>query len=286
MPIAASPKPAWKPILSCGQAGQQRSEERADVDAHVEDREACVATIVVLVVQATDHRGGVRLEPAAAECDQHQTDADAPQAGEDRERDVPAHDHDGAVEQGAFGADQPVRDPRADDRREVDRAAVCADDARGGRPRQCRGHRRRRVVQVIDQDALHAVEGEPLPHLDAEQVRQTPRLAEEACVLIPLDGRVMAGGLAHQSTVALPTAYRAENQPPAQKETARTSSVAAPTTFTCAASGLIPVTSRPDRARSAARVPRVQVPRRIRGSRADDGGTSPGTRASPRWRRR
>ena len=36
-----------------------------------------------------------------------------------------------------------------------------------------------RVVQVVEQDALHAVEGEPLPHLDAEQVGQHSGMAEE-----------------------------------------------------------------------------------------------------------
>ena len=44
---------------------------------------------------------------------------------------------------------------------------------------------RRRVVQVDEQDALHAVEAEPLPHLDAEQVREDLRLPEESAV----DGR-------------------------------------------------------------------------------------------------
>ena len=35
------------------------------------------------------------------------------------------------------------------------------------------------VVQVVDHDALHAVEGETLPHFYGEQVREHARVAEE-----------------------------------------------------------------------------------------------------------
>ena len=41
-----------------------------------------------------------------------------------------------------------------------------------------------RVVQVDQQDALHAVEGEPLPHLDPEQGRELARLPEEGLVIL------------------------------------------------------------------------------------------------------
>ena len=40
-----------------------------------------------------------------------------------------------------------------------------------------------RVVHVDEQDALHAVEAEALPHLHAEDVRQRPRLPEEPGVV-------------------------------------------------------------------------------------------------------
>ena len=54
--------------------------QRAEVDAHVEEREAGVAALVVLGVERADQRGRVRLHAAAAERDQHQADADAGQA--------------------------------------------------------------------------------------------------------------------------------------------------------------------------------------------------------------
>ena len=89
-----------------------------------------------------------------------------------------------AEEQHALRAEQAVGDPRAEDRRQVDRAAVRADDAgrrRLGDPEAALGDG---VVHVDEQDALHAVEAEPLPHLDAEDVRERPRLPEEPRVVV------------------------------------------------------------------------------------------------------
>ena len=139
MPDRGEPEaPVEAPVL-LQRSGQQRAEERAEVDAEVEEREAGVAARVVLGVQRADHGGRVRLQPAAAERDQHQADADADESRDRGERDVARHDHDGAVEQHALGAEQPVGQPGAEDRREVDQAAVRADDAGGGPSGRCPG---------------------------------------------------------------------------------------------------------------------------------------------------
>ncbi len=115
------------------------------------------------------------------------------------------HDDDRAVEQHALRAEQPVGDPGAEDRGEVDGAAVGADDA-GCRglvdPEAALGDR---VVHVEEQDALHAVEAEALPHLDAEDVHERPRLPEEALVLASRigDGRG-ACAIVHETRLVLP----------------------------------------------------------------------------------
>ena len=168
------------------QAGEQRTEQGAEVDAHVEDREAGVAALVVLVVERADERGGVGLETTAAERDQHQADPDAGETGQQGQRDVAEHHDHGAVEQRALRTDHPVGEPGAEDRGQVDGAAVRPDDPGGGGLVDAEAAVGRRVVQVDQQDPLHAVEGEPLPHLDAEQVGEDAGLSEELLLVAGL----------------------------------------------------------------------------------------------------
>ena len=172
------------------QARQDGAEERAEVDAEVEQREARIAARVLGGVQRADHGGRVGLQSAGAQGDEHEADADAREAGQDGERDVPGHDDDGADEQHALRAEHPVGQPRPHDRGQVDGAAVGADDAgRGGLV-----HREAAlgdgVVEVDEEDALHPVEAEALPHLDAEDVRQRPRLPEEPRIAIARRARL------------------------------------------------------------------------------------------------
>ena len=185
IPTAAAANPTWKPKLVCSQSGEQRSEERAEVDAQVEQREAGVATRVVRGVEGADERRGVGLDPAAAERDEDQADA-RPRAmpGKRRQGDVPGHDEDRRVEQRALGPDEPVGHPGPGDGAEVDQPAVGADDADRGVLGDPQSAVLDRVVQVEQQDALHAVEAEPLPQLDAEEVGQDPRLAEEGPLVV------------------------------------------------------------------------------------------------------
>ena len=70
------------------------------------------------------------------------------------------HDHHGAAEQGLLRAQQPVRDQRAEDREDVHRAAVRADDAEGYALVDPQATGRGREVHVDREDALHAVEAE------------------------------------------------------------------------------------------------------------------------------
>ena len=55
-------------------AADQRRDERAEVDAHVEDREAGVAPLVVVRVELADDHADVALEQAGAEDDQDQAE--------------------------------------------------------------------------------------------------------------------------------------------------------------------------------------------------------------------
>ena len=53
---------------------EQLPDDRADVDAHVEDREAGIAAAVALLVERSDDGRDVRLEEAVADRDQRQGD--------------------------------------------------------------------------------------------------------------------------------------------------------------------------------------------------------------------
>ena len=193
MPTAAAPKPTVEPVVGLQEAGDERPEERADVDAEVEDREPGVSSRILRGVQRPDDGGRVRLQTAGADGDEDEADPEAPHARQHGEHDVAEHDDDRAVEEHALRPEQPIGDPRPEDRREIDGAAVRADDPRRDglvHPEAALGDR---VVHVEEQDALHAVEAEPLPQLHAEDGREGSRLPEEAGVLVSaalrIDGR-------------------------------------------------------------------------------------------------
>src|SRR2546425_8613213 len=62
---------AQMPVYRFGQlAGDDRSEERTEVDAHVKDREAGVASFIPLVVQRSNKGRDVRLEQSGTDDDQ------------------------------------------------------------------------------------------------------------------------------------------------------------------------------------------------------------------------
>src|SRR6476659_1932009 len=54
----------------CQIAGDERSDERPEIDAHVEDRESSVAARVARVVQRPDERADVGFEQTGAENDE------------------------------------------------------------------------------------------------------------------------------------------------------------------------------------------------------------------------
>ena len=76
-------------------AGDQWAEERADVDAHVEDGVAAVETRIVFLVESAEDGGGGGFHAAGAESHQHQTDRQSKDAGEQAQGDVAEHDDDG-----------------------------------------------------------------------------------------------------------------------------------------------------------------------------------------------
>jgi hypothetical protein len=80
MPTPAAPKPQCQPTRS-PRMPVTSWPTKAPVDAHVEDREAGVATRAAFGIQVTDDGGDVRLEQAGAEHDQHEAEEEEDLAG-------------------------------------------------------------------------------------------------------------------------------------------------------------------------------------------------------------
>jgi hypothetical protein len=81
-------------------ARDQRRDERAEVDAHVEDREGGVTSDVVRRVQLRDDDRDVAFQQAGAEDDQRQAEIERRQRREGH-AEVARRDQDAAVEHGA-----------------------------------------------------------------------------------------------------------------------------------------------------------------------------------------
>jgi hypothetical protein len=161
-------------------ADHQRGEERAEVDAHVEDGEAGVpARVLVLAVQVPDERGDVRLEQPRARDDEAEPEVDEGSTAGQRQRDVPQHDHHAAVQDRQARAQHPVADPAAGQRHQVHHGRVDAHQRLGRALPQAQPAARRRRGEEQHQDAPHAVEAEALPHLGEEQRREPAWMAEE-----------------------------------------------------------------------------------------------------------
>ena len=112
-------KPTRQPY-SCGdQRHERRAEERAEVDAHVEDREAGITTRAAFRIELRDDGADVRLQQPDAEHDHARGRRRTAACVPDGEQRVADHDEDAAPPHRALRADQPVRDPAAEQRQQV-----------------------------------------------------------------------------------------------------------------------------------------------------------------------
>ena len=201
MPAAKKPSaPAVSRVLAERRADERR-EEGADVDAHVEDDECAVAARVALRVEVAHHRRDVRLEEAVADAHQQQPQVEADRRrgevdAEQRQRkgargaqgverrgehELPGRHHQAAEDHRLALAEPVVGDPAAEDRGAVDEPQVPAVELQRlrVRPAEARVHRVRRRGGVQHEQRAHAVEAEALPHLGREQEVEAFRVTEE-----------------------------------------------------------------------------------------------------------
>ena len=187
-------------------SADERREDRAEVDAHVEDAEGAVAAGVVVGVEATDLRGDVRLEAAVAE---HQAEQRQEEQRLRRHQEVPDRHQQRAEDHRATLADHTVRQHPTEERREVDEGDVethhlgaerlerdtavrvgVGERSEEGLERALDGVEPEHfspdvgldeqvLHHVEHQQGLHAVEAEALPHLGQEQEGEAARVPEE-----------------------------------------------------------------------------------------------------------
>ena len=159
-------------------AAHERRQERAEVDAHVENREAGVAPLVFGRVELADDHADVALEQPGANHDQDEPEVE----GHDRRhghREVAAGDDDAAVEHGPPLPDQPIRNPAARQRGHVRHRGVEAIDGPALRRIEGEPPGRQRRRHVEQQQGAHPVVAEPLPHLGEKEDGEPARVAEK-----------------------------------------------------------------------------------------------------------
>ncbi len=184
-PETVRPAPAFADV-----AAHQRGEQRTEIDAGIEQREARIAARVVFRIQLAHDGGDVGLEETHADDDQRQRQVGHAQRGlvaDDqpvgaahgfvafRRHAEVAEDQQQAAEHHRLAHAQPtVGHQPADHRHAVHQPAVGAEQIQPGLVAE-------QVVlgQVEQQQRLHAVEGEALPHLGEEGDVHALGMAEE-----------------------------------------------------------------------------------------------------------
>ena len=177
-------------------AANQRRQERAEIDADIEDRIGAVAAMVARRIEPSDLGGNIRLEGAVAENERQQRKQQ--QLLDRHQKMADRHQHR-ADHHGAALTEHAVGEQPAEDRRQIDQSCVKAVDLRRQwlhveRPE----HRLQAVLEADKADHLagmtrqqhifrhveneqraHPVIGKALPHLGGEQEGKALRMAEE-----------------------------------------------------------------------------------------------------------
>ena len=162
-------------------AGDQRPQEAAEIDAHVEHRERRVTAGIVRCVEFAHHHADVWLQQARAQHDQGQAEVER-RRGRNGEREVTGSDENAARQYCTPRAEYPVRQPATRNTEKVHHGGIGAVDGRRRgaiQPHAARGQWGRHEQ---DEEAAHAVVGKALPHFGEEQRGQPDRVSEKLAV--------------------------------------------------------------------------------------------------------
>gem|GEM_PF-5482747 len=157
----------------CQPAAHDRADECPKVYAHVEDCETGVAPRSAVRIQLAHERAHIRLENAAADDDEHQSEIESLRHGQS-EREMTDGDNDAAVPYRPLRAPEPVGKPSAGKRHEVNRRGVKTVNGRGRRVAHF--HSLHGIDHEQNQQRPHSVVAEPLPHFREEQRIESRRV--------------------------------------------------------------------------------------------------------------
>src|SRR6185312_391960 len=111
-------------------ADDDRRNESPEVYPHVEDRKACIATLVLVGIQLTNHRADIRLKQPRSDSNQNESGIKGRYAI-DCHRIVSASDYDAAYQDGPPRAENPIRQPASDQRQIPDGRNISRVDYAG-----------------------------------------------------------------------------------------------------------------------------------------------------------
>src|SRR5699024_4994358 len=104
------------------------SNQRTDVNAHIEDGETTITAWISLGVQRAEHNLRGSFHATGTNGNQNKTDAQTRNSRNYCQSNVAQHDHYGRVEQGAFGAKQLIGSDRGQQARHVDQTTISTNN--------------------------------------------------------------------------------------------------------------------------------------------------------------
>ena len=159
-------------------AANQLTDERAQIDAHVENREAGIASrTAVILVQLSDHGADVGLEQTGTEHNQYHADEESLSPGPGHGAVATGNQHS-AIPYCRTLTCQSICHPATRQREHVDTGCVQTVDSSGRTILQTQPTLLNRRNHGQNQNGAHTVIGKALPHFSEEQGCQTARMTE------------------------------------------------------------------------------------------------------------
>src|SRR5262249_46532377 len=160
-------------------AAHKRSDECAEVDAHIEDREAGIAPRSTFGIEIAYDCADVRLEQTSADDYQHEPKVKAHNPPE-RHAEVSGSDYDSSNENRSSITENAISDPAARKHDKVDAGSVQPVDGRSRHGAQREPAFFDGCLQEQHQQRAHPVITEALPHLGEKQRCETSRMTADA----------------------------------------------------------------------------------------------------------
>ena len=157
-------------------------QQGAQVDAHVEDGEGTVTTVVTFLIQVAHHGGDVRFEQTVTQDQQAKARVEE---GVDHLREhgvgqgqgeLTRGHEDGTDQDGTALTEEGIGQPAADDRGDVDQTGIDAVQLEGVGLGPAHAAVGGHVSQIEDEHGTHAVVGESLPEFGTKEQKEPFRV--------------------------------------------------------------------------------------------------------------